>query len=97
MPVVRMTCSAANPKVQDPLENLTDILIPSPQATYLFRGRKDGEPGKRPTHILVVDRSYPVTLGADAILERDGRLFRGKVSEEADVWGIVTWELIRRS
>jgi hypothetical protein len=97
MPVVRMTYSAANPRVQDPLENLTDILVPSPQATFLFRDGNDGEPGKRPTHILVVDRSYPVTLGANAILERDGRLFRGKVSEGSDVWGIVTWELIRRS
>ena len=103
MPTVRMTRSAANPKVQDPLANLTDILVPSPQATFLFRGGEDaGVPdgGRPPRHILVVDRSYPVTQGADAILERDGRLVRGTVSgdtEEALVWGVVTWELIRRS
>ena len=104
MPTVRMTRSAANPKVQDPLENLTDILVPSPQATFLFRGGEDaGAPDgatDRPRHILVVDRSYPVTRGADAILERDGRLVRGTVSgdtEEALVWGVITWELIRRS
>ena len=103
MPTVRMTRSAANPKVQDPLENLTDILVPSPQATFLLRGGEDaGTPdgARPPRHILVVDRSHPVTQGADAILERDGRLVRGTVSgdtEEALVWGVITWELIRRS
>ena len=103
MPTVRMTRSAANPKVQDPLVNLTDILVPSPQATFLVRGGEDaGTPdgARPPRHILVVDRSHPVTQGADAILERDGRLVRGTVSgdtEEALVWGVITWELIRRS
>ena len=103
MPTVRMTRSAANPKAPDPLENLTDILVPSPQATFLFRGGEDaGTPdgARPPRHILVVDRSHPVTQGADAILERDGRLVRGTVSgdtEEALVWGVITWELIRRS
>ena len=103
MPTVRMTRSAANPKVQDPLANLTDILVPSPQATFLFRGGEDAEAsddGRAPRRILVVDRSHPVTQGADAILERDGRLVRGTVSgdtEEALVWGVITWELIRRS
>jgi hypothetical protein len=99
-----MTKSAANPRVRDPLSNLTDILVPSPQATFLFRDGEDAEDsggiGRPPRRILVVDRSRPATPGADAILERDGALVRGKVSDDAEeelVWGVVTWELIRRS
>ncbi len=65
MPLVRMMLSAANPGYQDPLANPMDIFVPSPQTTCLFRGGNDGVPEKRSRNLLVVDRSYPVTLGAD--------------------------------
>ncbi|WMI72523.1 hypothetical protein RBH88_05315 [Aminobacterium sp. MB27-C1] len=66
-------------------EELLNILIPTPLATFLFR---------EDTTICIVDRSIRPSSGDQVVVYDENQGFKRisfKNIKEEDIWGVVTW------